>query len=107
MEHSIHASVTPTEEAFTYTFNTDTVARPACLSAIAPSGATYEISIEIPTNTTPEDDTDTDWTALTDEYGSAVTLSSSGANAQAIPCGLLIRVKKAATAGSAVGLRWS
>lgn len=75
--------------------------KPACLSVVGKL-FTEVISLEIPANTDPDPDVDSDWM---DFYQDDVQVLLTSTNmAVAIPVGLTIRIKKPATA-NAVGVR--
>lgn len=105
----------PTEDAAQAIIDTTTRALPiissgasGTLIAIAPADAVFSIAIEIPAILSQEPDVANDdhWQPLTDEYGEDIVLANTAANAAPVPAGLLVRAKKAATAGYAVGLVW-
>lgn len=87
-------------------FKTNSMPLPGVLSIIGVLGVSETVTVEIPTL---EDyngvdlANDAHWTALYQD-GSPVTLTSTH-NAECIPIGLMVRIKKPVTS-AAVGVRW-
>ena len=78
--------------------------RPGCLSVVGTMVAGEEIEIQRPLVSDPDPSTDGDWTC--GEQDDVRVVLRDGHDWEAIPVGIVIRVKKPVTT-NAVGVSWS